>query len=132
MNWNKIKEKKRKILRVFFGLFSFSAVMFVFQACYGIEQDGMYDVFFEGVVLSKSHITPIQGIKVSILGTDNYTITDTNGCYSFYGESATHYTLRFEDTDTRTNGNYRTLDTTLNTSAEIDNIKLHIALEEVN
>lgn len=132
MNWNKIKEKKRKIIRAFFGLFSFSAVMFVFQACYGIDNGQNFDVVFEGIVLSKTDITPVQGIKVSVLGSNSSTITDSNGYYYFYCESANHYTLRFEDADTSLYGAYHTLDTAINTSSEIGNITLNVALKKAN
>ncbi|MCR4826909.1 MAG: hypothetical protein K5882_08175 [Bacteroidales bacterium] len=35
---NKLRQKKQQILRLLLGMFSFTAVMLVFQACYGPPQ----------------------------------------------------------------------------------------------
>ncbi|MBP7102673.1 MAG: carboxypeptidase-like regulatory domain-containing protein [Bacteroidales bacterium] len=133
MNVEKLKEKKRKLIRAFFGLFSFSAVMFVFQACYGMPNDYGLDVSIEGNVVSKVDNQPIQGIRVTVEGYSyNYGITDSNGHYSFYNQIADKYTLKFTDEDSLAHGAYKSLDTTIVTSADIKKIVLNIALEEAN
>ncbi|MDY0016144.1 MAG: carboxypeptidase-like regulatory domain-containing protein [Bacteroidales bacterium] len=133
MNVEKLKEKKRKLIRAFFGFFSFSAVMFVFQACYGMPEDYGLDVFIEGNVISKVDNQPIQGIKVSVEGNShNYGITDSAGHYSFYNQIAQQYTLKFMDADSLAHGAYKSLDTTIVTSADIKKIVLNVALEEAN
>lgn len=38
---NKLRQKKQQILRLLFGAFSFTAVMLVFQACYGPPSEGL-------------------------------------------------------------------------------------------
>lgn len=127
----KMKEKKRKIIRSLFGLFSFSAVMFVFQACYGTPTDYGLDIYVEGVVISKKNNNPIQGIKVTLEGSSNYGISDSLGRYSFYDESAQQYSFKFQDLDTATYGAYRSLDTTIYNSDKLNKIVLNVALEEV-
>ena len=60
----KIELKYRKLLRAVFGCISFTAVAFVFQACYGVRED--YDVRLTGTVRSKTTNLPIKGIKVVV------------------------------------------------------------------
>jgi len=80
----KIELKSRKLLRTIFGTFSFTAMAFVFQACYGTPEDFGYDVKISGTVKSKNTNLPIKGIKVSRLNSLTYEITDKNGNFSFY------------------------------------------------
>jgi hypothetical protein len=68
---------------------SFTTVMFIFQACYGMLKYGMpedlyEDVLINGCVKSKSTNEPIKGIKVQIHKSVYGDFTDENGNFSFY------------------------------------------------
>ncbi|MDR1792722.1 MAG: carboxypeptidase-like regulatory domain-containing protein [Bacteroidales bacterium] len=116
MKINKINKWFRNILKAS----SLTAVMFVFQACYGTAYDDYKeDVFISGKVISKSTQQPIQGIKVSPKSESVFAITDKNGEFGFYSPryrvtdyfdtlSAVRegYPLLFEDIDSTENGAY--------------------------
>jgi hypothetical protein len=86
----KIEFKSRKLLRSLFACFSFTAIAFVFQACYGVDPPHYYDVKFTGSVKSKTTNLPIRGIKIQINDgkicnhDNNYGFTDANGQFNFY------------------------------------------------
>jgi len=84
----KIELKLRKMLRWLFGCVSFTAVAFVFQACYGMDRDMYYDVKLTGTVRSKTTNLPIERIKVSVDDwngrNQSYGFTDENGRFDFY------------------------------------------------
>ena len=81
----KIELKYRKLLRIIFGCFSFTAIAFVFQACYGMKQDRFYDIKLTGTVKSNTTNLPIKGIKVSVNDERyNHGFTDENGKFDFY------------------------------------------------
>jgi len=82
----KIELKLRKTLRFLFGCFSFTAIAFIFQACYGPRSDCFYSIKVTGKVTSKSTNKPIQGIKVKVSSNRDYGITDKNGNFSLYAE----------------------------------------------
>jgi len=81
-----IELKYRKLLRKIFGGISFTAVAFVFQACYGPGPDPFYDVKLTGTVKSKTTNLPIKGIQVTVNenGRFGYGITNENGEFDFY------------------------------------------------
>lgn len=82
--------KSRKLLRTLFGCFSFTAIAFIFQACYGMPKNfDAIDVQIKGRVTSKTTNLPIQGIKVK--AKDSYGISDEEGKFNFY-------TIVFDDT----------------------------------
>jgi len=74
----------RKIIRRIFRSFSYTSVLFIFQACYGMPPDVVVDVHLTGVVKSKSTSQPIKGIKVMSVDTMAYDLTDENGNFDFY------------------------------------------------
>ena len=81
----KLEIKSRKVLRKIFGGISFTAMAFVFQACYGTPLDNYYDVKFTGTVRSKTTQLPIKGIKVTVNQDGyNYGITNEDGQFDFY------------------------------------------------
>jgi len=80
----KIELKSRKLLRFLFGCFSFTAIAFIFQACYGPAPAMSYNIKLSGKVTSKSTNEPIQGIKVQVFSDYTYGITDKNGNFNFY------------------------------------------------
>jgi hypothetical protein len=110
-----LKDRKRKILRKIYGALSLSTALFVFQACYGPRIDEGKDVYFQGLVKSKSTNLPIPGIKVSIENQPQYIFTDNQGSFRIYAATALEYKLKFEDIDSTTNGYFLPKDTLLKT-----------------
>jgi hypothetical protein len=102
--WRKIK---RKVL----GFVSFSAALFIFQACYGAPQDTQSDIIVQGTVKSDSTGQTVEGIKVTFTETNQYVITDSSGSFYFYIPEYNSYPLRFEDNDSIENGSFNTFDT---------------------
>jgi len=147
----KIELKYRKLLRYFFGCVSFTAVAFVFQACYGSREDWYYDVKLTGTVRSETTHLPIKGIKVTVnKGSDawNYNcgFTDENGRFDFYASvpnehyyplydnDSVRYThdsvyVRFFDIDGTENGYFADKTIIIN-PAQKDEVKLFVELEE--
>ena len=124
----KFAYRKRKILRTIFGALSFSSALFIFQACYGTPEDFVTDVFFEGVVKSKTTNLPIPGIKVTIVNQPQTDLTDNTGKFQIYTVKETEYTFRFEDVDANENGSFLTKDTviTYTGNSNILNVKLDV------
>ena len=87
---NKLELKYRKLLRTLFGCISFTAVAFVFQACYGVPES--YSIRLTGTVKSKTTNLPIKGIKIMINGEyrhrmeETFGITNEDGEFDFYAE----------------------------------------------
>jgi len=123
----KIKEKKRKILRIIFGTLSFSTALFVFQACYGTPEDFGMDVEIKGYVKSKVTNQPIPGIKVSLENQPQYELTDSEGMFKIYTSKDSSYKVMFEDIDSTTNGSFLPKDTVI--SIIDDTTFLNVALD---
>lgn len=113
--FQKIKEKKQQLLRFLFGSFSATALMFTFQACYGMPRSHV-NVLVRGTVTDAETGETIGGMKVSseIIGFS--ATTDQEG----YFEDSTgvrtlnewgSYPIRVTDIDSTDNGLYETLDT---------------------
>ena len=112
-----LKEKKQKMLRFLFGSFSFTALMFTFQACYGMPERYV-EATIQGRVTDIETGKPIEGLQVTsdIVGlTDT---TDQNGQFvdpmgrrSLYEWEQYRFTVT--DIDGAENGQYETLDTML-------------------
>ena len=139
----KIELKSRKLLRTIFGGVSFTAMAFVFQACYGVEPDRYYDIKVTGTVRSKSTDTPIKGIKVTINSDHNFGITDENGNFNFYASVPDFYdynsdsvrfapdsvNVHFLDIDGEENGSFS--DTIIIIDpAHKDEVKINVLLED--
>ena len=73
-----LKEKKRKLLRFLFGSFSFTALMFTFQACYGMPERSV-EADIQGRVTDMETGEPVEGLQVTsdIVGLAD--TTDRNG-----------------------------------------------------
>jgi len=140
----KIELKSRKLLRTLFGCLSFTAVAFVFQACYGTPEPS-YDVKLTGTVRSQTTNLPIKGIKVAVNNGNNYHYTDTNGTFEFYiyvnewdyynHEDSTTYTpggvrVHFSDIDGDQNGLFADTAITIKPDYK-DEIKINVALREI-
>ena len=146
----KVELKYRKLLRWLFGCVSFTAVAFVFQACYGPGPDPFYDVKLTGTVRSKTTNKPIEGIKVSVDDWNgryqSYGFTDENGRFDFYASipENEHYKyydslsvpypdgsvgIHFLDVDGIENGEFEDK-SILIIPAHKDEVKIFVELEE--
>ena len=122
MVMNKLRQKKQQILRFLFGSFSATALMFTFQACYGMPSNGdWYPV--EGQVVSESTLEPIPDIKVicernGVMVNDVLT-TDAEGYFAFESniETLDSVNIHLKDVDGEENGRYADLDTVLSIEA---------------
>jgi hypothetical protein len=140
----KIELKSRKFLRQAFNCFSLTAVAFIFQACYGMENCSYYDVKLTGTVTSKTTNLPIKGIKVFVNEGVSHGFTDKDGKFSFYASvpSCEYYTrdsvlytpdkmnISFLDIDGIENGHFAD-STIVITPARKDEVRINIALREI-
>jgi len=112
-----LKEKKQKLIRFLFGSFSFTALMFAFQACYGMPERTI-EATIQGRVTDMETNEPIEGLQVTsdIVGlidtTDqNGQFIDPMGIRSLYAWDQYRFTVT--DIDGTENGQYEILDTVL-------------------
>jgi len=119
----------RKLIRNIVGGLSFTSALFIFQACYGIPQDMLDDIFIEGRVISKSTHQPVEGIRVKSDKFEHYGITDSMGEFSFYTPWIDSLKLFIDDTDPGSDGSYASKDTTLLDPEH--HLFLNIVLEEL-
>ncbi len=127
---NKITKFKRKALKNIFGAFSLSTALFIFQACYGTNQDFEPELSIRGTVRAENTAEPIPGIKVSLDKHRQYDFTDENGQFVIYTEIENLYKVIFEDVDSTENGLYTTKDTILENINVQDGVFLDIILSE--
>ena len=115
---NKLRQKKQQILRFLFGSFSATALMFMFQACYGMPSQ--YEFPMEGTVVSESTEEPVPEIRViaerNSMENAEMVNTDADGYFTlqlniFKGGDSVNIHLR--DVDSVDNGQYSNLDTVL-------------------
>ena len=148
-NMKKIEFKWRKLLRTLFGCVSFTAVAFVFQACYGTKDGWSYSVKLTGTVRSESTHLPIQGIKITVNEggwEQNCGFTDENGRFDFYASvplersdhfyrnDSVHYTpdsvyVRFLDIDGIKNGHFADKTLIINPNNR-DEVVIYVELED--
>jgi hypothetical protein len=135
----KIQLKSRKLLRTIFGCISFTAVAFVFQACYGTGPDPFYDIKLTGTVKSTNTNLPIKGIKI-VVNKEKFGsgFTDKNGNFDFYasvpnynydGYDPDRVMVYFLDIDGIENGSFEDQVFIIN-PAHKDEVKIHVELEE--
>ena len=109
-----LKEKKQKLLRFLFGSFSFTALMFAFQACYGVPGHQM-EAVIQGRVSDAETNQPIEGLMVAYELLDFVDTTDHNGNFSDsekrYLYDMQEFRFSVTDIDSTENGQYETLDT---------------------
>jgi putative lipoprotein (rSAM/lipoprotein system) len=107
-----LKEKKQKLLRFLFGSFSFTALMFTFQACYGMPGR---DVYIQGSVTDTETNEPVEGLQVLSENISFVDTTDHNGAFACpekcYLNEWAEYHFTLTDIDSTENGQYETLDT---------------------
>ena len=114
--FEKIKAKKRQLMRFLFGSFSATALMFTFQACYGMPPEEQSSIF--GVVLDAETQEPVEGISVYIEGVFMRDTTDHAGTFGdiepvFVASGWSHYQAHLWDTDSTEHGLYEAQITTL-------------------
>ena len=138
-----IELKYRKWLRKIFGCISFTAVAFVFQACYGHVQDEFYDVKLTGTVTSKTTNLPIKGIKITVNNNMGLSMgfTDENGNFNFsatvpnphfYRDSTLNsdsVNIYFLDIDGAENGYFEDKTIIINPDHR-DEVKIYVELED--
>jgi len=117
-----------KWLKRILGGLSFTAAIFVFEACYGTPQDMDADLYVEGTVKSESTGLPVPGIKVSLQNGEQYVLTDGEGAFSFYTWLSDSVKLRCDDVDSVQNGSYEAKETELNPVG--DHVVVEIKLKE--
>lgn len=111
------KEKKQRLLRFLFGTFSFTALMFAFQACYGMPEQTI-EAAIQGRVTDMETNEPVEGLQVtsSIVGLVD--TTDQNGHFADpMGKRAVYewdeYYFTVTDIDGAEHGLYETMDTSI-------------------
>ncbi len=95
---------KRKWIRKSLALFSLTTAAFIFQACYGVENDYYLDVEITGRVSALDTGSPIEGIMVSLANYYSECPTDSLGRFTLYAPSDTTFLLLFNDVDDAQNG----------------------------
>ncbi len=108
---------KRNILGFCLKTFSLSAMMFIFQACYGSMQEVPSTERAVSIkILSKVDGKPIPNIHVDVNRQHFSTSSSSNeqGNVRFYLENLQTYVLKFSDIDGNTNGgNFASKDTSI-------------------
>ena len=119
-----------------FRCISFTAMAFIFQACYGIDRDYMYDVKFTGTVKSKTTNLPIKGIKITVSDKEYiFGFTDKDGKFDFYAHipNMPNYSdnlkITFSDIDGPENGSFTDKTITVDSTSK-DEIVINVELEE--
>lgn len=123
--FQKIKEKKQQLVRFLFGSFTATALMFTFQACYGMPPQNELDATIQGVVKSAETGEPIQGITIFGASDDLFVQTGVNGTFELpvhFGNS--QYLIHVKDEDGAENGSYQDLDTMLDASVLTDGVTI--------
>lgn len=113
----RIKDKKQQLIRFLFGSFSATALMFTFQACYGMPKNQLppdEDVIIMGTLTDIETGQPVEGLSVTIPELGLEATTDNTGVFCSNVDGAEHpnqVQLLVNDVDGKENGLYETLDT---------------------
>lgn len=128
MKTNLIKIR-RNLLQKVLGLFSLTALVFVFEACYGTPQDFGEDVEISGTVKSAKTGQTLQGIEVTLKNNDYFVITENDGKFSFFASPGQDYHMSFVDSKATKQVLYLSKDTVLKYNNN-DFLNLEIKLNE--
>lgn len=126
---NKVLKLKKSLIQKIIGLFSLTALVFVFEACYGTPQDFGEDVEISGMVKSAKTGEAVQGIKVELKNQDYFLVTGQDGSFSFFTSPGQDYYLSFTDDDQNSSGSYTGKDTIVK-NKDGDLLNLEILLNE--
>ena len=122
-----LKTKKQQLLRFLFGSFSATAIMFTFQACYGMPP--AQNVYIRGTVVDAGTGEPVEGLMV---GLPEYGLTDTTDANGTFDYPESQYIIKGQivdlqvtDIDSTENGLYEQL----NVSATVEELASPLRLE---
>ncbi|MCR4680536.1 MAG: carboxypeptidase-like regulatory domain-containing protein [Bacteroidales bacterium] len=116
--FQKIKEKKQQLIRFLFGSFTATALMFTFQACYGMPQRDI-QVNIQGTVTNAETGEPVEGLSIKLGEYENCifeTTTDADGHFRDPNgeriiQDLTGYLMSIRDIDSTEHGEYLPWDT---------------------
>ena len=89
-----LKTKKQQVLRFLFGSFSATAIMFTFQACYGMPP--AQNVYIRGTVVDAGTGEPVEGLMV---GLPEYGLTDTTDANGTFDYPESQYIIKGQIVD---------------------------------
>jgi hypothetical protein len=121
---NIFRQKKQQILRFLFGSFSATALMFTFQACYGMPND-YFPV--RGKVVSETTGEPLSDVRVGLIGGFEYEYGMTDSTGDFYvnaheGRDSVRLAFRHIDSETGgLSGQYAPLDSAFSREEIMEN-----------
>lgn len=121
----RIRNKKQRILRTLFGTFSATALMFTFQACYGMPPGILIQP--RGQVLDAETGDPVEGLQVN-LWMHPIDTTDHEGYFAGEVQELPpnlDYRVHVIDIDSTENGLYERLDTMVPAS-QLQNMELKV------
>ena len=119
------------MIKKIFGLFSLSAAIFIFEACYGHPGEfGFEEVQVRGYVKAKTTNEPIREIKVIVDYNEVELLTDENGYFSCWLMQSSSHHIQFLDVDGTANGSFENYEATINNEQLLPAVDLDILLEE--
>lgn len=121
----RVRNKKQRILRALFGTFSATALMFTFQACYGMPPGILIQP--RGQVLDAETGDPVEGLQVN-LWMHPIDTTDHEGYFA--GEvqeipQNIEILVSVTDIDSTENGLYERLDT-ITPASQVQDMELKV------
>lgn len=122
---------KKQWIRKSLALFSLSAAAFVFQACYGVENDYYLDVEITGRVSALDTGLPVEGIIVSLANYYSECPSDSMGRFTLYAPSDSTYLLFFNDVDDAQNGLFQNTKKLIENKSYNNYLEADIALTRI-
>lgn len=128
----KIKDKKKQIIRFLFGSFSATALMFTFQACYGMPKNQVppdEDAVIMGTITDMETGQPVVGLSVTIPELKIETTTDSTGVFWSIVDGMEHpnqVQLLVNDVDGTENGLYEVVDTNFTYDDLLETLDLQV------
>ncbi|MBR4786652.1 MAG: hypothetical protein IK013_02045 [Bacteroidales bacterium] len=132
-----IKEKRQQLIRFLFGSFSATALMFAFQACYGMPKQLPPDeanILITGTITDMETGEPIEGLSITIPELEVDGTTDSTGTFYLsadYGEVDKEVTIQINDIDSTKNGLYEDLDTVFSYDELLEPFELQVRQHRV-
>ena len=132
-----IKEKRQQLIRFLFGSFSATALMFAFQACYGMPKElppDDNDILISGTIMDMETSQPIEGLSITIPDLNVDGTTDSSGVFyinASFGEIPNEILLQVNDIDSTKNGFYEDLDTVFTYDQLLEPFELQVRQHRV-